>query len=321
MSFEKFESLVNKGKLYFSRFDSFVDKLEGGVGSQNYPDISASYGLMDLACNFKASDPESPEKKQAEERILEINNETFQGIFGEQRKIDGDSYLKQVSSWLYASCWTDLPHECEAMWSLYGVTGIGCNHAQCCPECESTHGMSICIETTVRSILDNLEHDNQYNLSIQKVEYIDHKKTKFEMHELDSKPFFSKAKHFSYENEVRLMLWPDKNICFSDVCGGDTEKKTEPDKKIELKIKDLGLFIGRVILSPIPSRSGAEIRKSHNEKHQSNLGLQDSLSNKALKAKVMSLCVSNSIIVEVVDSDLNQVATNDLYSSMGNETY
>ena len=314
MSLGKFESLINSGSLYFSRFDRFTDKLEGGINSQNYPDISVSAELFDLTINYRASDPASPEKTQTEKRINEINNETFEGIFGSEKKLDGDSYLQLVSSWLYANCWTDLDHECDAMWSLYGITGVGCNHVECCPQCESTHGMSVCIETTIGAILDNLELDERYNLSIQKVDYIDHKKIKFEAHELSTKPFFSKARHFSYENEVRLMLWPDRSdISFSYVY----QQSTVNDKKsVELKIKNISSFINKIILSPIPAKKSAQLRTSHYEAHQSTLGLKDSLANYILREKVQTLCSANSLSVEILDSGLNQVATSDCYTFM-----
>lgn len=312
MSIEKFENLISSKKLYFSRFDNFVDNLEGGISNQNYPDISVSLELFDLALNYRASDPASPEKAQHEKRIHEINNETFQGLFGSEKKINGDTYLKSVRSWLYANCWTDLEHECEAMWSLYGITGVGCNHAECCPKCESTHGMSVCIETTVGSILDNLEFDDKLNLSIQKVEYVDHKKTKFAEHELNTRPFYSKARHFSYENEIRLIIWPDRNdISFSYIFGKNTINEKE---NIQINIKDMSSFIGKIILAPIPFKKSAEIRKSHNKNHQSDLGLQESLFNNSLRAKIQSLCSANSIDVEIVDSDLNQTITNDCYT-------
>jgi len=314
MSLEKFESLITSGSLYFSRFDSFIDKLEGGISSQNYPDVSVSLELVDLAFNYRASDPPSPEKEQAEKRADEINNATFEGIFGSEKKLNGDSYLKRVSSWLYASCWTDLGHECDAMWSLYGVTGVGCNHVECCPQCENTHGMSVCIETTIGAILDNLELDDRYNLSIHKIEYIDHKKVKFKEHEISTKPFFSKARHFRYENEVRLMLWPDRSdISFTYVYQQSTVNN---EKSVKLKIKNMSSFINKIILSPIPAKKSAQIRISHYENHQSPLGLKDSLTNNILREKIQLLCSANSLNIEILDSDLNQVVTSDCYTYM-----
>ncbi|MGO0706946.1 hypothetical protein [Pseudomonas paracarnis] len=312
MSFSKFESLITSGKLYFSRFDRFPDKLEGGISSQNYPDVSTSLELLDLALNYRASEPPSSEKSQLEERIHKVDHDTFQGLFGSEKKINGDTYLKLISTWLYANCWTDLEHECEAMWSLYGITGVGCSHDDCCTQCESTHGMSVCIETSVGSILENLVLDERYNLSIQKVEYIDHKKTKFKDSELNTKPFFSKARHFSYENEIRFILWPDRaDISFSYAFGQST---TNEENSVELKIKSMNSFIHKIILSPIPFKKSVEIRKSHNDNYQSSLGLQESLSNKTLRKKIESLCFENSVNVEIVDSDLNQSITNDCYT-------
>lgn len=46
MSLDKFEKLLSTGGLYFARFDSFSDKLEGGITSQNYPDVSCALELL-----------------------------------------------------------------------------------------------------------------------------------------------------------------------------------------------------------------------------------------------------------------------------------
>lgn len=312
MSLNKFESLLSTGELYFSRFDSFPDKLEGGITSQNYTDVSCALELLDLAINSLPKDADHGSSGVAKNVMSKLNNSTFEGLYGTQKRIDGDDYLKLVNSWLYASCWTDLPHECQAMWSLYGVTGTGCAHPECCIQCKSSHGMSICIETTVGSILDNLHLEDKYHFSVQKVDYIDHKNTKFGKDELSTKPFFSKAKHFSYENEVRFVLWPNKtNICFSYKNG---ESTINEQHHVLLGIKDMSSFIKKVILSPVPYQSAVKIRESHLAQHQTLLGLEKSLSNQTLRDKVVSLCKINGVHVEVVDSDMNQVGTGDCYT-------
>ena len=312
MPFSIFEKLLSTNSLYFSRFDTFPDKLEGGITNKNYTDVSCSPGLFDIAIN---SSPRTASHSKADETknvMHRINNETFEGLYGTQKKIDGDDYLKLVSSWLYASCWTDLPHECQAMWSLYGVTGTGCTHPECCAQCQSSHGMSVCVVTTVGSIIDNLDISDEYNFSVQKVDYIDHKNTKFSKDELNTKPFFSKAKHFSYENEVRFVLWPNRtNICFSYKNGAST---INDKNHITLKIKNMNSFIQKIILSPTPFQTGVKTRESHLQQYQSLLGLEESLSNTILKDKIISLCKINAVDVEIVDSDLNQVGTSDCYT-------
>lgn len=312
MSLDKFEKLLSTGGLYFARFDSFSDKLEGGITSQNYPDVSCALELFDLAMNPLPRGTSHSGKEVVKDIIGEVSNSTFEGLYGTHKRIDGDDYLKLVSTWLYASCWTDLPHECQAMWSLYGVTGTGCDHPECCVQCESTHGMSICIETTVGSIVDNLQLEEEYHFSVQKVDYVNHKTTKFGSGELSTKPFFSKAKHFSYENEVRFVLWPNKaNVCFSYKNG---ESTINEQPHVLLGVKDMGSLIKKIILSPVPYSSAVKIRESHLEQYQTLLGLEENLSNKILRDKVVSLCKINGVHVEIVDSDMNQVGTSDCYT-------
>ncbi len=311
MSLSIFEKLLSTNSLYFSRFDSFPDKLEGGITNQNYTDVSCSLELFDLTMVSLPRADRHSNNGISKNVIHEINNDSFEGLYGTQKRIDGDNYLKLVSSWLYASCWTDLPHECQAMWSLYGVTGTGCAHPECCVQCESTHGMSVCVETTVGAIVDNLDINDEYHFSAQKVDYIDHKSTKFGKDELSTRPFFSKAKHFSYENEVRFVLWPNKaDVCFSYVRGKSTVNQ---QPYVLLGVKDMGSLIKKIILSPVPFHVAAKIRESHLEQYQSLLGLKESLSNKTLKDKVVSLCKMNGVDVEIVDSDVNQVGTDDCY--------
>lgn len=312
MSLSKFEKLLSTGNMYFSRFDDFPDKLEGGITSQNYTDVSCALEVFDLTMSsFPRADGQS-NSRVLKDNIHEVGNGTFEGLYGTQKRIDGDSYLKLVSSWLYANCWTDLPHECQAMWSLYGVTGIGCTHSEFCVKCENTHGMSVCIETTVGAIIDNLELSDDYHFSVQKVDYIDHRNTKFGKDEISSRPFFSKAKHFSYEHEVRFVLWPNKaGVRFSYVRG---ESTVNQQAHVLLGVKDMSSLIKKVILSPISFRAAAKTRESHLEQYQSLLGLEGSLSNKMLKDKVISLCKVNGVDVEIADSDMNQVGTSDCYT-------
>ncbi|WP_223464368.1 hypothetical protein [Pseudomonas sp. GL-RE-26] len=315
MSLDKFEKLVNSEAMYFSRFDSFEDNLEGGINNANFPSISNSLKIFDAAIQFLPGTHKNDNPKNLN-IIAEINSETFPSLFGTQRKIDGDAFLQRVSSWLYASCWTDLPHECQAMWQLYGSSGSNCRHINGCAECEKTQGMSVCIESTVGAVLDSLEMKENYNLSIQKIEYIDHQHTVFEDQDLLSRPFFSKAKHFSYENEVRFLLWPDrKDINFSYKY---QQSSTNDIQNVELRIKNMNSFIGKIILSPLPFKKTNIIHNYHMEKHQSTLGLQESLSNEHLRSKIKQLCDQKNINVEIFDSDLNQTLPIDCYTYKDN---
>lgn len=314
MSFENFEKLVKSQTMYFSRFDSFDDRLEGGVNKRNFSSISNSLKVLDTAnfCWPSARPRHEHEIAKLQEVQKEINTETFPSLFGIQKKIDGDAYLQRISSWLYASCWTDLPHECHAMWQLYGSSGSNCHHESECIECKKTLGNSVCIETTIGAVEDNLEIKDGYNLSIRKVEYIDHRKTVFEESEMIYRPFFSKALHFSYENEVRFMLWPDrKDVNFSYKY---KQSAINNVPSMQLCIKNMGSFINKIILSPLSHKKAKEITKQHMEKYQSALGLEEALSNIDLKKKVQVLFDDRGIDVDIVDSDLNQIPVTDCYT-------
>jgi hypothetical protein len=300
--------------MFFSRFDNFEDRLEGGINRANFPSISNSLEVMDAALrNWPGMQPRS-EREEAELQNIEtrIQNQTFFSIFGLQNKIDGDAFLERVSSWLYASCWTDLSHECQAMWQLYGSSGSSCRHGAACVECSKTLGNSVCIETTVGSIMDSLEMKEDYNFSVRKVEYLDRRASRFADGDMTIRPFFSKALHFSYENEVRFMLWPDrKDIMFSYKYNQSTVNDIQNEA---LKIKNMQRFIGRIILSPLPFKKANDIRMRHMDRYKSALGLEDELSNSDLKIKVLSLLRVNGLDVNVIDSDLNQVSVTDCYT-------
>ncbi|KJK04662.1 hypothetical protein [Pseudomonas tussilaginis] len=314
MSLDKFEKLLSSQSLYFSRFDGFEDKLEGGINTNNYPSFSNSLAILDAAIlAWPTVEPRNEKNKAALIKAQQkIEQETFPSLFGIQQKIDGDAYLQNISSWLYASCWTDLEHECQAMWQLYGCPGGNCRHDPGCTECLKTRGESICIETTIGAIIDNIELKKDYNLKIQKVEYLNHRKTRFEDNDLIFRPFFSKALHFSYEHEVRFMLWPDRD----DVKFSYKNKKSSENNIASelLPIKNLERFIGKIILSPLPYMTAKEIRTHHIEHYQSTHGLEHALSNFDLRNKVRKVCAANNINIPIIESDLNQITPTDCYS-------
>lgn len=315
MSFENFERLIKSQTMYFSRFDSFDDHLEGGINKRNFSTISNSLQILDsLSLSWPGVHPRSKQElAKLQEVQSEIQNHTFPSLFGPQKKVDGEAYLQRISSWLYASCWTDLPHECHAMWQLYGSSGSNCRHDVGCTECAKTLGDSVCIETTIGAVEDSLEMKDGYHLSIRKVEYLDHRESVFEESEMVYRPFFSKALHFGYENEIRFMLWPNrKNINFSYKFNQSTVNNIHSE---QLRITNLESFIGKVILSPIPFREARNIRARHMEQHQSTLGLEEALSNSNLKHKVRSLLSDNNLKINIIDSDLNQICVTDCYTS------
>ena len=315
MSFENFERLIKSQTMYFSRFDSFDDHLEGGINKRNFSSISNSLEILDsMNLSWPGIHPRGEQELAELQKVQnEIQNHTFPSLFGPQKKVDGEAYLQRISSWLYASCWTGLSHECHAMWQLYGSSGSNCRHDAGCTECAKTLGDSVCIETTIGSVQDSLEIKEGYNFSIREVEYLDHRESVFEDGDMVYRPFFSKALHFSYENEIRFMLWPDrKGINFSYKFNQSAINNIRSE---QLSITNLESFIGKVILSPIPFREAKDIRARHMEQYQSTLGLEDALSNSDLKNKVRNLFRDKDLKINIVDSDLNQICVTDCYTS------
>lgn len=314
LSYENFERLIKNQSLYFSRFDKFEDHLEGGINRRNYHNISNSVSVLDLAIQrWPGSSPRTVEESNTLESInTSILEETFPSILGHQKKIDGDAFIKRITSWLYASCWTDLRHECQAMWQLYGSSGSNCRHENGCQECANTLGKSVCIETTAGAVVDNLEIAEGYNLTINKIEYLDHRISQFHEDDLVMRPYFSKALHFSYENEVRFMLWPDSNkIKFSY----KHNQSTINDQHYQqLRIKDLNSLIHRIILAPPPPSKISNARSLHLAHYDSELGLEENLSNKKLRAQIEKLFRTYSLAIRITESDLIQTATTDCYT-------
>ncbi|HFT7408653.1 TPA: hypothetical protein ACGRX8_004099 [Pseudomonas aeruginosa] len=311
MSLPKLEWLLDKQSIYFTRFDSFEDRLEGGIGPNNYSDVSNAYGILDIALNGVGTLSGSG---GVDSLVVDTFNETFPTIFGELKKVDGDSYLQGVRSWLYASCWTNLPHECQAMWQLYGSSGANCRHDVGCVECQNSLGMSICLETTLGAVLENIKLNDGYNLIVREVEYLDHEKVCFDERDIVLRPFFSKALHFSYENELRFMLFPDrKDIKFSYKCNQSEVNKVG---NVAVPVTNMKGLIRKIILSPLPFRKQEQIERIHMERYKTALGLPDALANETLRASVQTLCKKHNLEPVIVDSALNSISAKDFYSSI-----
>ncbi|WP_455894109.1 hypothetical protein [Pseudomonas palmensis] len=311
-----FKSILETKSLYFARFDDFEDRLEGGISANNFPSISDAWGQIDVALNKQWP---SPSDNGEHVKVIDRNTfgESFPSLFGEQLKINGEAYLQNVRNWLYASCWSDKPHECHAMWQLFGSSGGNCRHNTPCIECQESLGTAVCIETTLGSIIDNLVLPDGFNLLVRKVEYLDHKAATFQDHELAVRPFFSKALHFGFEHELRFMVWPtDKNIRFSYKHESTGKGSTVNGRKeVRVPIKNPEAMVNKIILSPVSFINQRAAEKQHWESHESVLGLQEALANSDLRAQVEALCKEYNVSATIVDSDLNQVSAKDCYSA------
>lgn len=308
MSFDIFQKLIESQSLYFSRFDSFEDRLEGGLNKSNFSCVSNSLEIFDLAMSRFPSADGKPNSTVTPNSIYEAS---FKTIFGPQNKINGEAYLSKVASWLYASCWTDIPHECQAMWQLYGSSGAGCRHPEPCIKCSKSLGRSMCVETTVGALIENLEVPPEYGILARKVEYIDHNKEFFDEEDIAIRPLFAKALHFSYENEFRILLWPkEKDIKFSYKY---KQSSVNDVQSVLVPIKDLNAVIKRITLSPLPPKEQKIIQQMHREKNQYNFGLTEALQNHDLRKSVQDMLSKAGITAEIIDSDLNRASIDSYY--------
>ncbi|MDU9394714.1 hypothetical protein [Pseudomonas sp. zfem002] len=308
------ETILN-GELYFTQFDKFPDRLEGGIAANNFSSISNSWGVLDRAINRNWPSVESDRSEIAE---VPEKKEYFPSLFGPQHRDNGEAYLKNIRYWLYASCWIDLPHECYAMWQLFGSSGANCTHPTPCQVCYESLGQSVCIESTVGALLDNLDLPKGYSLLARKIEYLDQGAHTFEEHELADKPFFTKASHYSFEHEYRFLVWPtDKDIRFSYKHESTGVGSTKNDQDhLRVSVNNIDSVIHKIILSPLPPAQQLAIQADHMKKYKSALGLQESLSNTPLRDKVEEMCRKYQISSKIVDSALNQVPATDCYSAV-----
>lgn len=239
----KFEYLLKEKSLYMPSYAGFSDKLEGGITSKDYLRSTLELELLDSAMS-RLGCMDGPEgfykrEEEAKEQSLRFKERKFETIFGEELSENLEAYLKNIRNWLYACCWHNYDQECYAMWEIYGkgkdrYAGTLLNLPA---------GSGFCIETTVEKIQENLVLSADYNFVLSEVDYINHlEESPFEN---PMAQFSSKARHFEFEKEIRLIAWPKRDgIIFSYKYGMST---TNDEKTISPKIKDLNSFISKVI--------------------------------------------------------------------------
>lgn len=238
MDFSKFLHMLESKQIFMCRIDKFEDKLEGGLTTINDLFYSgAAEALSNLVnnnlpsslgkgCNSPKSIGEAQKRQQEyEERS---RNKSFMTVFGDIKLPEGLTYkdvIKAQKKWLDVSCWHSATDDTEsiAMWKIYG-----------------SDVNSICITTTIGELLDSIEEDRNTNLSVQQVEYIDHRADHYNL-KVDSKiaPFVHKHKAYKFENEIRLIAYNQSNDPLAD--------RDDTGSLIRLKSND---FISSVKVSP-----------------------------------------------------------------------
>lgn len=203
MDFAKFVSLLNTSCLYFARADQMEDPYESALPRQYVERLKARYKTAN-------------------------NNQGFR------------SFLTEMRSQLYLSCWYMASHESAAMWKLY---------------CGQGDGIAICSTMTkIKLSFQNAEE----MIMAGKVHYIDYSlddfKTKAKYKNALS-GILHKRKSFEHEQEVRLVIWgtQEQSRQYNKLHGppaiGDTRQHDPLPIGFSVKC-DLKEMISKVMVSP-----------------------------------------------------------------------
>lgn len=230
MNLPKFMYLLQENALYLPKMSIFEDHLEGGLTAKDYLSTSNETTIVDAALNVSwptADNSFENHKKrleQAEAIQQKLKNRTFETPFGVYKCDDIEKIFSQCREWLYVSCWHKSPHECSAMWSLYGADKN-----------------SVCIFTTEEKLLNQIQPESSINIiTLEDVAYLNHGSDCLGKSNLA--PFISKSLPFSFEKESRIVSYNPK------IDLNATERNNSSGEK--LPIKSLSELIEKIVVSP-----------------------------------------------------------------------
>lgn len=222
--------LLQENALYLPKMSIFEDHLEGGLTAKDYLSTSNKTAILDTALNVSwpttDNSIENHKKRleQAEAIQQKLKNRTFETPFGVYKCDDIEKIFSQCREWLYVSCWHKSPHECSAMWSLYGADKN-----------------SVCIFTTEEKLLSQIQPENSINIiTLEDVEYLNHGSDCLGKSNLA--PFIAKSLPFNFEKELRIVSYNPK----TDL--NTTERNNSSGEK--LPIKSLSELIEKIVVSP-----------------------------------------------------------------------
>lgn len=230
MNLPKFMYLLQESALFLPKMSIFEDHLEGGLTARDYLSTSNDAPILDVAINGfwpianEASEDRTRRLEQAESTRQELLLRTFETPFGSYKCDDIERIFSRCREWLYVSCWHKSPHECSAMWSLYGADNN-----------------SVCIFTTEEKLRNQVQPESSVNIiTFQDVKYLDHQSSCLDKNNLS--PFTAKALPFSFEKELRIISYnPKTNLNVATKNSSSGEK---------LSIKSLPQFIDKIVVSP-----------------------------------------------------------------------
>ena len=230
MNLPKFMYLLQENALYLPKMSIFEDHLEGGLTAKEYLLTSNETAILDTALNLllptvdNSIENHKKRLEQAKAIHQKLEERTFKTPFGAYKCDDIEKIFSQCREWIYVSCWHKSPHECSAMWSLYGADNN-----------------SVCIFTTEEKLLSQIQTESSINIiSSEDVEYVNHGSDCLGKSNLA--PFIAKSLPFSFEKELRIVFYdPKTDLNAKDKNNSSGEK---------LPIKSLSELIEKIVVSP-----------------------------------------------------------------------
>ena len=159
LTFTKFVSLLTSRELYFARTDLLGDTFEGSYPALNATLRPATYRALGM-----------PEQ-QVQEMVRE-HGWTF----------------KNVGKFVYANCWTQLPHESVALWNMYSSTTQG-----------------VALRSTFRRLTDAMRGYALRSIYVGLVRYINYDADAVPEGNLFN-PFLYKRRIYDFEHECRAVI-------------------------------------------------------------------------------------------------------------------
>lgn len=229
MDLPKFVSLIQAKSIYLAKMAAFDDALEGGLTVADFFKVSNAPATIDIALNGfwpvcnEPSDERDLRLNVATKAQEELREKKFETPFGVYPCDEAEQLFPTCRQWLYVSCWHQSPHECSAMWKIYG-----------------SYKNSICIFTSVDKLKASVSSDKSFdNIDFREVNYINHIEHDFSSDPMS--PFISKSRPYTFENEFRVVAWN------SDV---DLSKHRVNSENGALLDVDLDTLIEKIVVSP-----------------------------------------------------------------------
>lgn len=252
MELAKFVDLLNRQELYFARADKFADPFEGAT-TQN--DLLVRQ-LQMLELEEKAGNKSVKVKFNYQGEWITIDNL--------EKPSESVRIFERIRKLYFINCWHKSEVESEAMWKLYS---------------QGLHG--IAIQTTIDSLVGNIEMRYRDKIVADSVNYINYESGMFDHKNGNSSAFFHKRNHFAYEQEFRLVtpyiICNDNHI--------DEERQSRLSG-IHIPLNNLNDLIHNVYVSPLAEDWFYSVVESIVEKY--NLRGQDGKIQKPLKSEMRS---------------------------------